>query len=104
MPITKKRPSKPSFKSDDLGQRFESRYVLWTCTNCTWHRVRTNTKEWEDTIICHPVYGFISNYNLYVRDIEKHDCIATRDARNRHGINPDTWSYNKYKGVYQDDK
>ena len=84
---------------DGVAQRFESRYVVWHCPNCTWYRFRTNTEDWEKSIIQHPLYGFITNYQCYERDIETHNCMLTRDARIRIGVDPD-----KPFGDYKYDK
>ena len=87
---------------DGLTNTSEKRYVIWQCPTCTWFRMRTNTASWEKTVILHPVYGFISNYDAYVRDIESHNCQLTRESRETHGFPADVplsavYNYNKHR-------
>jgi hypothetical protein len=77
----------------------QTRYVMWQCPDCTWYRFRTNTEEWERKVILHPTYGFVNNYEAYQLDIEHHDCLLTREARIRIGVDPD-----KAFGDYKYDK
>lgn len=55
----------------------------WQCPHCPWFRARTNKESWERTIIEHPIYGFISNYQAYEKDIHNHDCQEYRNAKAR---------------------
>lgn len=55
----------------------------WQCRHCSWFRARTNKESWERTIIEHPVYGFISNYDAYEKDIRNHNCEEYKNAKAR---------------------
>lgn len=71
----------------DTGME-NSIYIVWDCPECSWFRVRTDTREWDTQVIDHPVYGPIPNIKLYTLDILNHDCEETRLARLRRRARP----------------
>src|SRR5215831_7368000 len=74
----------------------EGAVILWQCPNCTWFRCRKNNTEWDNQVLYHPVYGNITNYYLYIKDINHHNCELTRSRRIFYGIDPDA-SFEKYR-------
>lgn len=76
-----------------------ARVIIWQCPYCTWFRARTSREEWERTIIQHPLYGFITNFDAFARDVKHHNCQLTREARIRLGVDPnvvyDPYVYDK---------
>lgn len=61
-------------------------YVVWECPECPWTRTRTDTREWDNQIIVHPVHGPVRNIELYRLDILSHDCETTRRIRLKYGF------------------
>jgi hypothetical protein len=41
---------------------------------CGWHRAYTDSREWKDTIIDHPLYGKVRNEVAVERDVWDHNC------------------------------
>jgi hypothetical protein len=74
-----------SYTGDVTG----TKVIVWQCPTCTWFRARTSNEKWEQKIIPHPLYGRISNYDLFAKEVETHDCDETRKARERFSVEPD---------------
>lgn len=88
---------KPRHSNEDGGYApSDPAFIIWECPRCSWYRIRTNREMWERTIIPHPLYGNISNYDAYMFDVANHDCDATKAARLKYGIS----TVRRFNGTY----
>ena len=55
-----------------------------TCPRkCGWERPWTNSQEWLDQVIVHPVWGKVTNNESMHKDIFYHNCAQYREAQKR---------------------
>lgn len=50
---------------------------------CGWKRRWTDSKEWMDRVIEHPIYGNVNGGTLLAIDINRHNCGFYLDALRR---------------------
>lgn len=83
-------------RTDEIRDK-DSPFARFQCPYCTWFRARTCTATWERSIIVHPTYGRINNFAAYIKDVARHDCIQTYEARRTHGFDPNR----RYESPYE---
>ena len=62
---------------------YEARNETYYTCPCGWSREYTDTAEWKQTEIDHPLWGRVTNYSAAYLDVQAHNCIETRFALKR---------------------